>query len=298
MKKVLLSISLLAAALVASAQTLVPVYLGGTDNAKDAVNSETGWALFEGTAPADFTFSEVTDNGNVYLKVSGSSASYYVFGVNNGKYGETGDAESFGYTGSADGYIVFRAAAGTEYSRIKIGLQTTDDKTFAAELDLGAAGVSSTLSFQSIPFSDLKLEDDNGVAIGGAPTQAELAMVAKINVILVVNSCSWNGTACDDVSRAGEISVDDIFLSQEELTEIPDVPNATKNAAQLKTAVYPNPATSEVNFGQTLTNVSVYNANGVLVETLNSASSLNVSTFKSGVYFINATEGATRFVVK
>jgi hypothetical protein len=72
----------------------------------------------------------------------------------------------------------------------------------------------------------------------------------------------------------------------------------TKSAVKLETAVYPNPATSVVHFGQTLTNVAVYNSNGILVETLNSASSINVESFKSGVYLINSTEGSTRFVVK
>jgi hypothetical protein len=300
MKKVLLSVSLVAAAMFANAQTLIPVYLGGVDNAQDAVNSEDGWVPFEGTAPSDFSVTEITENGNVLLKLVGSSAGYYVWGVNNGQYSEEGEAESFGYTGTADGYIVFRAKVENVNTRIKIGLQTTDKKTFAAEIDLGAAGVSDELKIQNLAFSSLKQEDEFGnPADGGlAPTQADLAKVTAVNVILQVNSCSWNGSDCDLVSRKGELYVDDIFLSQDKLTEIPDVEVATKSAVKLKTAIYPNPATSVVNFGRTLTNVSVYNSNGILVETLNSASSINVESFKAGVYLINSTEGSTRFVVK
>lgn len=77
-----------------------------------------------------------------------------------------------------------------------------------------------------------------------------------------------------------------------------DITGLFSQANEIKTAVYPNPATSEVNFGQTLTEVSVYNAQGLLVETLTSASTLNVSSYKTGVYFINSAEGSTRFMVK
>ena len=63
-------------------------------------------------------------------------------------------------------------------------------------------------------------------------------------------------------------------------------------------AVYPNPATDNVNFAKRLTNVEVYNAQGSLVETLGSANALNVASYEAGVYFIKATEGTSRVVVK
>ena len=61
---------------------------------------------------------------------------------------------------------------------------------------------------------------------------------------------------------------------------------------------YPNPATDNVNFAKRLTNVEVYNAQGSLVETLGSANALNVASYEAGVYFIKATEGTSRVVVK
>jgi len=62
--------------------------------------------------------------------------------------------------------------------------------------------------------------------------------------------------------------------------------------------VTPNPASTTVSFGKRLTNVAVYNAQGILVETLATASELNVSSYKAGVYFINAAEGTARVLVK
>lgn len=62
--------------------------------------------------------------------------------------------------------------------------------------------------------------------------------------------------------------------------------------------VYPNPASDYVTFGKTLTNGAVYNAQGMVVDTFTSAEGLNVSSYADGVYFINATEGAARIIVK
>lgn len=74
--------------------------------------------------------------------------------------------------------------------------------------------------------------------------------------------------------------------------------NTNKATATSAFSVAPNPASDNVTFGKTLTNVSVYNAQGKLVETLSSANSLNVSSYTEGVYMINATEGSARILVK
>lgn len=63
-------------------------------------------------------------------------------------------------------------------------------------------------------------------------------------------------------------------------------------------SVYPNPASDRVNFEKELTNINVFNAQGQLIETISSARSINVSSYNKGVYFINATEGTSRILVK
>lgn len=63
-------------------------------------------------------------------------------------------------------------------------------------------------------------------------------------------------------------------------------------------SVYPNPATTQVNFETTLENVSIYNVVGLQVYQAQSASSVDVSSFDSGVYFIQHAAGTTRFSVQ
>lgn len=265
MKKVLLSLSALVAATVVSASTLVPIYGGGATNTSDSVNSANGFANFTPpvgqSVPAGFTNTEVTEtNGNIYLRLTGSSANYYVWGTNNGKYSSTGTPQAFGYTGAATGYVSFRARAGNANSRMKVGLQTTDGKTFAAEIDLGANAAALTgWVVQNLAFNTMRQEDANGNASttpNTYPTAADLANVAQINIILQVNSCQWDPTAnggagaCINVSRSGEIWVDDIYLSQNSLTTITQIPNtplSTKAAANIASSVvFPNPASDAV----------------------------------------------------
>lgn len=63
-------------------------------------------------------------------------------------------------------------------------------------------------------------------------------------------------------------------------------------------SVYPNPATTQVNFETTLENVTIYNVVGLQVYEAQSASSVDVSSFDSGVYFIQHAAGTTRFSVQ
>ena len=62
--------------------------------------------------------------------------------------------------------------------------------------------------------------------------------------------------------------------------------------------MFPNPATSTVNFTEVLNNVSVYNMNGAVVETLSSATTLNVSSYEAGFYFINADNFSGKVIVE
>lgn len=286
MKKVLLSLSMLAAVMSVSAQTLVPVYGGNPKNIKDSVNSEVGFAAFEPglgeTVPADFTVTEVTDvtTGNIYLKLHGTGE-YYVWGTSNGNFKSVGTGlNPLGYAGTNLGYVALRvkAASTNPKSKLKIGFITaTDAKTFSGELqEQGAFGVDESMTLSSswevynIQLSTLVLEnavgdklDANGAVTTDPtkyvhPTTAQVQNFGQINVILNVQSCTWNPNGTDPVTgnpgvcivtdETSDVSVDDIYLSQNKLTTIPVIPviTATKSAAAniASTKVYPNPSTS------------------------------------------------------
>jgi hypothetical protein len=151
------------------------------------------------------------------------------------------------------------------------------------------AGESVHISYNlkdAVPGND----DSNAPATDGR--EFDYSKVAAIKITFA-NANKDTKSGYDPYKSEGSYTITNFKLGSLEGDEV-----ATKSAVKLETAVYPNPATSVVNFGRTLTNVSVYNSNGILVETLNSASSINVESFKAGVYLINSTEGSTRFVVK
>lgn len=72
------------------------------------------------------------------------------------------------------------------------------------------------------------------------------------------------------------------------------------NAAANEVAynVYPNPATENVQFSKELTDVTVFDAIGNVIETTSKSSNLNVSSYNTGLYFIKSAEGTTQFMVK
>ena len=70
------------------------------------------------------------------------------------------------------------------------------------------------------------------------------------------------------------------------------------SAVNSSVSVYPNPATTQVNFETTLNNVTIYNVVGLPVFEAQSASTVDVSSFDSGVYFIQHAAGTTRFTVQ
>ncbi len=61
---------------------------------------------------------------------------------------------------------------------------------------------------------------------------------------------------------------------------------------------FPNPATNQVQFSEELSNVSVYNLSGVLLESLNNANQIDVSTYENGIYFLNSDKGRIKMVVE
>lgn len=62
--------------------------------------------------------------------------------------------------------------------------------------------------------------------------------------------------------------------------------------------VYPNPSSSFVNFATELEDMVIYNVIGLPVYEASAANTVDVSSFESGVYYVQHSEGTLRFTVQ
>jgi hypothetical protein len=61
---------------------------------------------------------------------------------------------------------------------------------------------------------------------------------------------------------------------------------------------FPNPTSTQINFSKEVTNVTVLDAQGNVVETAEKASNLNTSSYQAGMYLIKTDQGASKIVVE
>ncbi len=66
----------------------------------------------------------------------------------------------------------------------------------------------------------------------------------------------------------------------------------------LKASIYPNPATSTLNFSEELEGVVIYNSNGTVMFSAAKAKNVNVAEFNKGIYFLQTSKGSKSFVVE
>lgn len=59
----------------------------------------------------------------------------------------------------------------------------------------------------------------------------------------------------------------------------------------------PNPANHMLGLGNTLTNIRIFNSSGSIVYSAINATSVDVSEFEEGLYFLNSSEGSQKFIV-
>ena len=72
----------------------------------------------------------------------------------------------------------------------------------------------------------------------------------------------------------------------------------SNKAKESSISVYPNPASTSVNFEKELQNVTIYNIVGTQVYQAAAATTVDVSSFQAGVYYIQHAEGTSRFTVQ
>lgn len=92
----------------------------------------------------------------------------------------------------------------------------------------------------------------------------------------------------------GKLDADGCSLASDPTTGLFSFASSTTNVS-----MYPNPAVSgNVNFSEELTNVTVYDAIGNVQFNASEASTINVSSFESGMYIIQSNEGVFKLIVK
>ncbi len=67
---------------------------------------------------------------------------------------------------------------------------------------------------------------------------------------------------------------------------------------KLKANIYPNPATSTLNFSEELEGVVIYNSKGTVMFSAAKAKNVNVAEFNKGIYFLQTSKGSKSFVVE
>lgn len=280
-------------------------------------------------------YAKNTTDGVLTYTLTQEDKAYEPFGVGFGEYKKDGNVKPFTVDLTTNAVVSFKLKnLGTETIEIKVAIQDINGKTLgfdnafktdeAPDGDLykyeigytgtGNYGTSAAESVSIVKNTEVDFSYDykkansssyvlnpdsefgcNDKVINEATT-FDYSKV-KALTITVVNSAGMAGGASDCWSKQGltnyQVSIKNLKVgTPPQGTGLFDF--SSNNAFE----VYPNPASSEVTFGKRLTNVAVYNAQGILVETLTSASELNVSSYKAGVYFINASEGTARVLVK
>lgn len=72
----------------------------------------------------------------------------------------------------------------------------------------------------------------------------------------------------------------------------------SKNEEVASFSVYPNPISESATFSKEVTNVKVINSNGILVDSFDSATTINTANYKAGIYMINTDQGSVKVVVE
>lgn len=271
MKKILLSALVLGASALSFGQDLVTIYGPGETFANGAYS-------FDGITYTGDTVAGVKSA----LVASGSTEGYYIGGMGFAQFtGETTPPTALGT--AFDGLVA--------NSSIKLNITTfspeasvkaqfkTGDKTFGYIQALANPG--GEYSFDA---SELKeLGGPNSDPIGEVITDAEFAAITEFQ--LTMNCGAMMGVCTIELE-----------LNSFEIAAV--VASINGNTANSSIQLFPNPASSALNFSTELSNVVIANSLGSVVETINSAQSVDVSNYQSGVYFLQADGFSSTFIVE
>ena len=149
----------------------------------------------------------------------------------------------------------------------------------------------------------IKYDLKNGLvsnAKGDAPDKTKTFDYSKVIAVKVTFASNNKDTdsGYDPYEHYGQYSISNLKIGDVVGEELEEANGFSDKATKLTASVYPNPATSVVNFSEVLENIAIYNAQGTQVFNATSTNNVDVSNFEAGMYFVKSDKGATSFIVK
>lgn len=273
MKKVLLSAAAMVAVLSSYAQTINE---GGTGFEYNYGGTETE-ACWSDTARTHYNLEQTADAFKITGKGSSSQYSDIVWNaITNGCDKQTPVDISGNPT------ITIRAKSSIDGA--KLGVQIVDENNKGTNCDDCSAAFTLTTDYVDYTFDFTgKFFCQYGCGLDNTDKEA-------VDATAITNfffNPSLAAAKFDGVIEIDYIKIGDAVTGIN-----------TAIATETAVSVYPNPASENVTFSKSLTDVTVFNALGNVIETAATSAGLNVSNYNAGIYFIKSAEGTTQFVVK
>ena len=266
--------STLASAMFANAQTMYPIY----DGANPSTSFIGSVYSFDGiTASIDTVQMNPVQTE---IKATGITSGYYIGGIGAAKF--TGPDQKAAIS-SFDGTVVcttviFSAATDTSVLKIKFQFKT-GVKTFGYEYDFG--GAVATLSDFSFAMEDVK-EVVNDNPTGDVITDEEMLAIDEFQWVVI---CTANDGVC-----GANLTIKNMIFSS--------IISGLTTTQSSSISSFPNPTSDVVTFSQELSNITVFDMKGNIVDTFVAAKAINVSNYQAGLYYISSAEYNTKVVVK
>lgn len=291
MKKLILSIAILALTVGVKAQT------NSITSGNNPTSEAKGYTFkFNGDAVANCT-SQTPNEGSIKASWDAKSTSIDTSGFADGNLILSVDTTN-GW-GTSDAFVLIMTEDNCSMAPQDLSLSPTfkfNINATSAVSNFYVAFCDGSDNCADFSLFSTALEvGDNAIDYDGSTTDfkwetwdAKTVDSTDISYLLIgIREGAW-GTAV----TPGTYTIDDIQIGD---ATVVGTSNAIKNNS---VAAFPNPATTRVNFETTLENVTIYNVVGLPVYETQAASSVDVSSFDSGVYFIQHAAGTTRFSVQ
>ena len=321
MKKVLLSAAALVAVLSTYAQ--VPCEAVGFSgsgiyedfSAVDPVTTDDGGIYVWGdktpsTNETNFGAIHTRNSGSLAISIIQSPGQYTPTGIGFGDTEGDGSGTKYTIDLSQDANFSVKVANDGDSSIVfRVGIQDINGKDVDTYSDgLISAPWNKTIQVTLAPNTDFVFSGDLAGAkktiydSNGDPesfdTSFDFSKVTAVMFTVVNANCpACNGNGGTSYNPYALIDYP-ISVTEVKVGACPVAVGLTNAATKSTVSVYPNPASEKVSFSKSLTDVTVFNALGNVIETAATSAGLNVSNYNAGIYFIKSSEGTTQFVVK
>ncbi len=293
--------------------TLMVDFEDVTFNTPNAYNGADGWGGFPSRGayfPTVYNFNfnlwlggfaasnqtDTTTPGftNIYSSYAGEGVNNSNnFGIANGTTGSflvnTGNGQEIsGLWLTNSTYAALSMKDGDSFAK-KFGGTSGDDPDFFRVtfygIDLNGNTTDSVISY----LADYRFTDNSEDYILKDWTWVDLSSLGEVNTIFYRLESSDNGAFGMNTPA---------FFCVDNINDVRTSINELAAGASDVLGVYPNPATSEVRFTETVSHVTIFNLSGSVVFEGSNVSRIDVSTLPSGLYVIDANFAGERSQLK